>query len=117
MAFAWPQGVKARRAWPRLLRDFRWRSDAAVQIQCHVRGYLTRVRLGKIHSIKSSLLWRKPLFSTLRAQAAHIIQKYFRFVASIFIFRPLAPYQIILLLGCPIIWYQIQQACQSKAVL
>ena len=84
-SFAWPQGIKARRVWPRLLRDFRWRSDAAVQIQCHVRGHLTRVRLGKIYSIKSSLLWRKPLFNNLRAQAAHIIQKYFRFVAFVFI--------------------------------
>lgn len=74
------QGIRARIVWPRLLRDFRWRTDAATRIQRHVRGHLTRVRQGKKQSAGYRLLWRKPLFDNLRDQAAHIIQRYYRCV-------------------------------------
>ena len=70
------KGYRARRSWPRRLRDIRWRTDAAVEIQRYVRGHLVRLALGKRQRRAFGLLWRRPLFERLKDQAAAIIQKW-----------------------------------------
>ncbi|GAX73136.1 hypothetical protein CEUSTIGMA_g589.t1 [Chlamydomonas eustigma] len=44
----WWRGHRARRGWARKLRNFRWRVEAATEIQRHVRGYLARTRVRRL---------------------------------------------------------------------
>ncbi|KAG1665543.1 hypothetical protein FOA52_000689 [Chlamydomonas sp. UWO 241] len=53
------RGLYARRGWRRTLRDWRWQTAAAIEIQRHVRGHLARLRTGRATSTRFPLLWRR----------------------------------------------------------